>query len=222
MNKTNSKSHLGMIIILGSLWGLTEAVLGLGLKSCATLVSGSIMAGIAFFFLAAVWVFSRKITTLLMVVLMASLFKMFDALLLSLPLQHGTISNPIFAFVIQAFAFVIFIKIIKEKVIKRSAGQALLGGLAALLSVNLFPLVKFVTGFPACTIAGTGYPMALYFIHISVLVSGIGVTLGFWIGNQLAAVNFSHSFKAKKVNFVITPTTLILCLTIIMILRLSS
>lgn len=59
------------------------------------------------------------------------------------PFRHGAIGNPIFAFFIEAIAFVIFISIINKKIIQKPAGQALLGSMAAVLAVNLFPLVKY-------------------------------------------------------------------------------
>ena len=72
-----------MMVVFGSIWGLSEAALGMGLRSCAAIISGSIMTGIALFFIAAGWTVSRRIFGMFLMVLMASLFKMFDALLLS-------------------------------------------------------------------------------------------------------------------------------------------
>ena len=142
MDESVPKSYLGLVIVLGSVWGLSEAALGMGLRSCAAFVSGSIMTGAALFFLAAGWMVSRKVFGVFLMVLIASFFKLFDALLLSLPLKHGAIGNPIFAFFMEAAAFVIIISIIRTKIIKKPAGQALLGGLSAGLAVNLFPLVN--------------------------------------------------------------------------------
>ena len=209
-----------MEVVLGSLWGLSEAILGLGLKSCAALVSGSIMTGVAFFFLATVWVFSKRITALIMVVFITSLFKVIDALLMSLPILHGAISNPIFAFFMEAITFVILILIISDKIIQRPLSQAILGGVAAVVSVNLFPLVKYITGVPACTITGTGYPQALYYIYIAVLVSFVTVPLGFWVGHKLEVLNLSISGRRKKFSYIFSPAILVFCLTIITILRL--
>ena len=187
----------------------------------AALVSGSIMTGVAFFFLAAIWIFSKRITALIMVTVIASLFKMFDALLLSLPILHGAIGNPIFAFFMEATVFIILILIVSDKIVQRSLSQAVLGGAAAVLSVNLFPLVKYVTGVPACTMAGTGYPQALYYIYIAVLVSMATVPLGFWIGRHLKIRNIPFSVQRKKFGYILSPAVLIFCLTVIMILRLS-
>lgn len=222
MDKSTSKSYLGMVVALGSVWGLSEAALGMGLRSCAAYVSGSIMTGVALFFMAAGWVVSKRILGVFLMVIIASFFKMFDALLLSLPIKHGAIGNPIFAFFMEAIAFVIIISIIREKFIKKPVGQALLGGIAAVLAVNLFPLVRYATGISACVVAGTGYPLSLYYIHFAVLTSFVSVPLGFLVGVKVEAIE-TRLFKAyvsKKLDYILPSTTLILCLVIITLLRL--
>jgi hypothetical protein len=223
MYKPIPKSCLGMVVVLGSVWGLSEAALGMGLRSCAALVSGSVMTGVALFFMAAGWVISRKVVAVFLVVLIAAFFKMFDALLLSLPLKHGAIGNPIFAFIMEAIAFVIIISILKEKFTKKPAGQALLGGMAAVLAVNLFPLVKFATGVPACVATGTGYPLSLYYIHFAMLTSLVTVPSGFWVGAKIQAfeTRMIKIHSTRKFDPILSPAALILCLAIITLLRLT-
>jgi len=223
MHKPIPKSYLSMVVVLGSVWGLSEAALGMGLRSCAAFVSGSIMTGVALFFMAAGWVVSKRVIGVFLMVLIAAFFKMFDALLLSLPLKHGAIGNPIFAFVMEAIAFVIIISILKEKMAKKPGGQALLGGLAAVLAVNLFPLVKFATGVPACVVAGTGYPLSLYYIHFAVLTSLVTVPLGFWVGVKMEAfeIRLTETQSLRKLNTILSPAAFILCLVIITLLRLT-
>jgi len=223
MDKSVPRSYLCMVIVLGSVWGLSEAALGMGLRSCAAFVSGSIMTGIALFFMAAGWVVSRRIFGVFLMVLIASFFKMFDALLLSLPIKHGAIGNPIFAFFMEAIVFVIFVSIIKEKIIQKPAGQALLGSMAAVLAVNLFPLVKYATGIPACVAPGIGYPLSLYYIHFAVLTAFFIVPLGFWVGAKIKAfeTGLIKAHGMRKLNYILSPAALILCLVIITILRIA-
>ncbi|UCE40225.1 MAG: hypothetical protein JSV17_12260 [Candidatus Aminicenantes bacterium] len=223
MDDSAPKSTISMMIVLGSVWGLSEAALGMGLRSCAAFVSGSVMTGAALFFLAAGWMVSRRISGVFLMVLIASFFKMFDALLLSLPLKHGAIGNPIFAFFMEAAAFVIIVSIIREKVLKKPGGQALLGGLSAILAVNFFPLVKYATGVPACVVAGTGYPLSLYYIHFAVLVSIVTVPVGIWVGSRAGSFE-SHMIKiaAKtRLDLILSPVVLIVCLAILAVLRLA-
>ncbi|KPJ69655.1 hypothetical protein AMJ44_03100 [candidate division WOR-1 bacterium DG_54_3] len=222
MSESVPKSYLGMVIVLASVWGLSEAALGMGLRSCAAFVSGSIMTGVALFFMTAGWVVSRRILGVFLMALIAAFFKMIDALLLSLPLKHGAIGNPIFAFFMEAIAFVILVSIIKGRIIQKPAGQALLGGMAAVLAVNLFPLVKYATGIPACVAPGTGYPLSLYYIHFAVLVSFVTVPLGFWVGAKMEAfeIQLIKAHARRKLNYILSPAALILCLVTVVLLRL--
>jgi hypothetical protein len=148
---------------------------------------------------------------------------MLDALLLSLPLRHGAIGNPIIAFFMEAAAFVIIVSIIREKMIKKPSEQALLGGLSAVLAVNLFPLVKYATGVPACVVAGRGYPLSLYYIHFAILISMMTVPLGIWVGLRAR----SHESLMKEISartrldLIFSPISLIVCLAILAVLRLA-
>ena len=223
MNEHAPKSYISMVIVLGSVWGLSEAALGMGLRSCAAFVSGAVMTGAALFFLAAGWMVSRKASGVFLMVFIASVFKMFDALLLSLPLKHGAIGNPIFAFFMEAAAFIVIVSIISEKVIKKPVGQALLGGLAAVLAVNLFPLVKYATGVPACVVAGTGYPLSLYYIHFAVLISAVTVPLGIWVGSRAGAFQSGlvQTHAKYKLDLILSPVALTVCLGFLVLLRLA-
>lgn len=223
MEKALSKSHLGVVIVLGSVWGLSEAVLGMGLRSCAAFVSGSLMTGAALFFLAAGWMVSKRIVGVAVMVFVASLFKMVDALLLSLPLNHGAIGNPVFAFFMEAAAFMVLVSIVREKIFKKPAGQALLGGLSAVLAANLFPLVKYATGVPACVAAGTAMPLSLYYIHFAVLASMVTVPLGILAGEKIAsyASRLANLRSGRKIDFILSPAALLICLAILVAMRLA-
>jgi hypothetical protein len=187
MSQTPVKWNWGPVLILGSLWGLSEAALGMSLRRCASTMSGSVMTGVAFFFLATAWAVSpRRKTTVLMVVAAAG-FKLFDALLLGLPLLHGAIGNPIFAMVMEGAAFVLIISVVSASVAGNAAGQGLAGGLAALVAVNLFPLVKYATGVAPC-VTGTSYPLSPYYAPIAVALSALTVPGGLRAGIALSAI----------------------------------
>ncbi len=223
MDHPNPKSYLGLLIALGSVWGLSEAGLGMGLRNCAAFVSGSIMTGVALFFMAAGWVVSRRASGVLLMVLIASAFKLFDALLLSLPVNHGAIGNPIFAFFMEAAALLLLVSVVKDKLAQKPAGQVLLGGLAAAVAVNLFPLVRYATGVPACVVSGTGYPLSLYYIHVAVLVSCVMVPLGFLAGAKIESLAaLPRNTRAQEnLELILSPAAFVLCLAIVALLRLS-
>jgi hypothetical protein len=221
MDQKIPKSYLGIVVMLGAVWGLSEAALGMGLRSCAAFVSGSIMTGVALFFIAASWIVSRRILGVALLIVIASLFKMFDALLLSLPLQHGAVANPIFAFLMEGAAFLILISIVSKKTKQKRAGQAILGGMTALLAINLFPLVKYITGIPACVFPGTGYPLSLYYAPLAVFLSSITIPLGMWAGAQAEALEIKlKANQAKKLSYLTSPATLALCLVVMVLIRL--
>ncbi|MFB0519782.1 MAG: hypothetical protein ACETWC_10950 [Acidobacteriota bacterium] len=223
MNKSIPKSYLSIIVMLGAVWGFSEAGLGMGLRSCASFVSGSIMTGVALFFIAASWVVTRNILGIALLIVIASLFKMFDALLLSLPIQHGAVANPIFAFLMQGAAFLILISLFNKKLKQKVKGQALMGGMAALVAVNLFPLVRYVTGIPACVVPGTGYPLSLYYAHVAVFLSAVTVPVGLKVGAKIRVweTKWEGAKQRTKLSYLASPATLIICLAIIALIRLS-
>jgi hypothetical protein len=221
MDKKIPKSYAGVIVMLGAVWGLSEAALGMGLRSCASFVSGSLMTGVALFFMAACWALTRNALGIVLLVVFASLFKLFDAFLLSLPVLHGAVANPIFAFVMEGLAFLIFVAIVKDTFLQKKSGQALTGGLSALLAVNLFPLVKYATGIPACVAPGTGYPLSLYYAYVAVAVSLITFPLGFLAGAKIRTIetNAVKVLGVRRLQFIASPAAVLICLAIILLIR---
>jgi len=222
MDQKNPKSYMGIVVMLGAVWGLSEAGLGMWLRSCASFMSGSIMTGVALFFIAATWILSRRILGVALLVAIACLFKMFDALLLSLPILHGAVGNPIFAFLMEGLAFLVLLFIYAEKQKHKTGRQAILGGMSALLAVNLFPLVKFATGVPACVYPGTTTPLSLYYAPLAVILSCVTVPLGFWAAAKITVLEtkLEETNRIKTLRSIASPATLILCLVIITLIRL--
>jgi len=181
------------------------------------------MTGVALLFIATAWVLTRRAAGVFLLVALVTIMKLFDALLLSLPVKHGAVANPIFAFWVEALAFLFFIAIIKESLAQKRQGQAVLGGAAALLAVNLFPLAKFATGIPACVYKATGYPLSLYFAPIAVGLSLIMVPAGFWLGERIAASEGAHEafVRGKAFRYWVSPLTLAVSLLLMAALRLA-
>jgi hypothetical protein len=186
MSHTPQRTPWGPILVLGGVWGLSEAALGMYLRQCASTVSGSVMTGAALFFLAAAWILSPRAVTVAAMVAVAAGFKLFDALLLGLPVLHGAIGNPIFAIVMEGAAFVLIVSVVSKALAGKAVGQGLIGGLGALVAVNLFPLVKFATGVAPC-VTGTSYPLSLYYAPVAVALSALTVPLGVRAGAALRA-----------------------------------
>jgi hypothetical protein len=177
---------LPQIIILGAAWGLAEAALGLGIHKCASFASGSIMTGVALFFIGASWAVSHSAVGVALAVALVSVIKLFDALLLSLPVISGSVANPIFAFWTEGLAFLAVFALLQGSLSTKKAGLATSGALAGLAAVNLFPLVRFATGIPACVVPGTNFPLSLYYSPIAVALSALTVPFGLWAGGRMA------------------------------------
>jgi hypothetical protein len=185
---STSPNRWPLVIFLGTLWGVSECLLGIYLRQCASLTSGSIMTAVAIFFLTAGWTLSRTRLAIPAMVILASLFKMADALLLSLPFRHGAVANPIFAFFMEGLALWLIITFSSETWQKKIIGQAMAGVFTALTAVNLFPLVKYATGIPACVYPGTNYPLSLYYAPLAVALSALSYPAGRAVGQSLAAL----------------------------------
>jgi hypothetical protein len=222
---SDKKTAVGIhhLIVLGAAWGLAEAALGLGIKKCASVASGSIMTAVALFFLAAAWMATRRVLSLVLTVVLVTGFKLFDAFLLGLPIKHGAVANPIFAFWTEALAFLLITAVLSETLAKKWAGRAVGGALAALVAVNLFPLVKYATGIPACVVTGTGYPLSLYYAPLAVGLSFLTVPLGSSVGEWILAGEARQSsfVRSRAYRYLVTPVAAVLCLLIMAVIRLA-
>lgn len=221
MEKTKFQPQLAIAIMLGSVWGLSEVLLGAGIKACAHTVSGSVMTGVALFFIAAAWVATKNFHIPVMVVLIACLFKLFDAVLLSLPVLHGAIGNPIFAFLLEGFAILLLIAVFRKQTWQKRSTRAFLGAGSALIAVAMFPLVKYATGIPACVYPGTAVPLSIFFAPIAILFSAFTVPVGFVAGERISRI---ASLGTKRSIFRLTgslasPLTLVLCLALVALFR---
>jgi len=214
------KTSWGPILVLGSLWGLSEAALGMYLRQCASTVSGSLMTGAALFFLAAAWSVSPRVQALAGMVFLASFFKLFDALLLGLPVRHGAVANPIFAIVMEGAAFFLIASIVRGDLAAKPLGRFLTGGLAALVAVNVFPLVGFATGIAACKVAGTAIPLSLYYAPIAIALSALTVPGGAWAGSKAAALDLHLAPAGRARLGWVSPAAVLLCLAALTLLRL--
>jgi len=222
MNKQFTKTHLAYALIIGSVWGFGEVALGAGLKSCAHLMSGSLMTGVALFFIAAAWVASGNYLTPILAVLIASVFKLFDAVLLSLPVMHGAIGNPIFAFLLEGFAFIVLIAIFRQVSWKSMRSRAMLGAGSALIAVAMFPLVKYATGVPACVYPNTMVPLSVFFAPLAIAFSALMVPLGFTAGVRIRAYhdNLGLRIKSSFLRTALSPMTLATALVLVFLFRL--
>jgi len=222
MEKTVLKSNLGLALILGSVWGFCEVALGAGLHACAASVSGSVMTAVALFFLSAGWAAARRWYVPALTVLIASFFKLFDAYLLSLPVIHGAIANPVFAFITEGLAFLVLVSIFDGVRLQKRSAHVMLGGGAALVAVSLFPLVKYITTIPACAYPGTTVPLAFIYAPVAIILSAVTVPLGFYLGERIGKpAGFPSTLFGNRIpGRLISPAILAICLVLVVLFRL--
>lgn len=221
MNKQFTRTHLAYALVIGSLWGFGEIALGAGLKSCAHLMSGSLMTGVALFAIAVAWVSSGNILTPVLAVIIASVFKLFDAVLLSLPIMHGAIGNPIFAFLLEGMAFIVLIAVFRNVSWKSTRSRAMLGGGSALIAVAMFPLVKYATGVPACVYPNTMVPLSVFFAPLAIAFSALTVPLAFAAGVRFQAWFDNTTLRVKNgfLRSALSPMALTAALVLVLLFR---
>jgi len=221
MEKSVFRSHLAIAVVLGSVWGLSEVMLGAGIKACAHTVSGSLMTGVALLFIAAAWGATKSYHIPVLVVLIACLFKLFDAVLLSLPVLHGAIGNPIFAFLLEGFAILLLLAIFRKQSWQKRSSRALLGAGSALIAVAMFPLVKYATGIPACVYPGTAVPLSIFFGPIAILFSAFTVPVGFIVGERIRKVSALGAPRSvfRLTGSIASPLTFVICLALVFLFR---
>ncbi|MCK4879033.1 MAG: hypothetical protein KAS82_00185 [Bacteroidales bacterium] len=220
MTTSTVKSNLGIIVVVGSVWGLTEFAAGMGLQKCATLFTGAILTGVAFFWVSFIWSITRKLLPVLIIAGMAILFKLLDALLLPVAWNHGSILNPAYAFVTILFGFSLLILLFKNQFSTRLINRILLGAGAAIIVTAMFPLVRFATGSAACFYASTNIPLAVYTAPVAIVISMITVPLGYLAaGWYTGKIREENRIQTSLLSRLWSPAVLICSILIITLIR---
>jgi len=193
MTSTKKKMIPGIILAAGAIWGLVEFGVGMGLHQCAALYAGAILTGLSFFWLSFIRSLTRKLTPLLIIAGIAMLFKWLDAWLLHVAWNHGSVLNPMFAFLTALAGFVLFSYLFRNGYEDKLKFRVLTGAGAALTAVLLFPLVKFATGSPACYYGTTGIPLVFYASPVSIAIAMVTVPMGHWVAKRVERVISSAS-----------------------------
>jgi len=188
MNQTtvDGKMIVRLLLATGLMWGLTEAALGVGLRgACGVGVTGAVMTGWAVCCLSAGYHATRRLWAPAALLAVAAGLKMLDAAVLGLPVGHGSVVNPVFAFVVQAVLLVVMAAVIRWAKADGRAVDIAAGGLIGLGAAGLFPLAGFVTGSPACVHAGTTLPVAIVYAPLSAALGSVAYPLGRVLAERL-------------------------------------
>jgi len=221
MDKQGIKSNLGIVVATGSIWGLTEFAFGLGLQKCATLFTGAILTGLAFFWLSFVWSATRSFVSIILLVVIAMLFKWLDALLLQVAWNHGSVLNPMYAFFTIMLGFLLLLGLFRNRFSAKLMNRILVGAGAAVIATALFPLAKFATGNPACMYASTNIPLVVYTAPVAIILSMMTVPLGFtaatWYSRVIQGARSER--PATLMAKIWSPAVVLCCLLIITLVR---
>jgi hypothetical protein len=223
MNNRSFESHMDVILALGAIWGMSEALLGMWLQRCASLYSGAIMTGLAFFYMSFSWTATRKLLSLVMLLLVVSLFKMFDALLLSSSLKSGSVLNPTFAFFSETLAFMAVVLLLRKSFDERLTSRLLTGAGAALGATLIFPMAGIFTGSPACLFPATQISQSIVTSPIAIIISLVTVPLGFVLAKKYTSVTRVEGISKAGlvIRYAWAPVVFIMCLALITITRLT-
>ena len=214
-------SPVSIALTLGAIWGLSEVALGIGLQACAARMSGSLMTGLALFFISAGWASTRRFYVPVIIVFTACLFKLFDAVLLSTAISDGAVINPIFAFLTEGAAIILLLALFKPGWLSRLTGRVLLGGGSALLAVLAFPLVKFATGVPACLFPGSAIPLSIYYAPVAIITAMALVPAGFFVGERISSAykRFNETVASVFARLSFSPVIVVICLALVLFIR---
>ena len=174
------------ILVIGSLWGLLEASVGVGLRgSCARFLTGSMLTGTSLLFFACAYMLTGRLVLVIVLPVIAGLFRLYAGLLLGQAVMSGAVANPIYAFFVEALAFCAVIYLMKQSHVRSLPGAGIAGMTAAVLSANLFLPVKVFTGIPACVVPGTDFPLCIWGLPTAMVVAAGATPLGFRVGSWI-------------------------------------
>jgi hypothetical protein len=221
MNKKTFESHMDVILTLGSIWGLSEAILGMWLQRCASVYSGAIMTGLAFFYMAFAWTATRKILSLVLLLIVVSLFKILDALLLSVPFLSGSVVNPMFAFFTETLAFLVIIALVKKSFHERWTTRLLTGAGTAVVATFLFPLAGVFTGVPACLFPSTQVPQSIVTSPVAIIIALVTVPLGFILAEKYTSATtvIGNNRIGLILRYSLAPLVFVLCVVLVALNR---
>jgi hypothetical protein len=216
-NKKILFSNMGVILAMGSIWGLSEVIMGMWLHKCAHLFSGAVMTGLAFFYMAFAWTLTRNVLSVVILLLTACIFKTLDALLLGVPIISGTVANPMFGFSTEILAFIIVIFFIGKRFREKLFSRSITGAGSALAAVVMFPLAGVFTGIPACVYPSTQVPLSIATSPVAIIISMITVPLGFELASRYSkAYEPAENKKLRHVlRYGLSPMVILLCLAIL-------
>ncbi len=210
-NDLHSMTTQSLLITIGCLWGFTEFFAGTTIKDMfPDNVTGSVLIGLSFFFLAAGYTITKKTTGIIIPLSICILLKLFGTLIIGKPAFHSSIINPVISMVIEAGIFLLMYKLLLNKDKVSLSKKILSGVIGAFLVALLFPLINYFTALPVCIKNGTNIPLSIYYLHFSMLAGAIALPLGMQIYTLIAKFKLRNQEKSLIWGFNMTSALLII------------
>jgi len=219
-SESTLKNNLNAVLILGTVWGISEFAVGLGLHKCGVAFTGAILTGMAFLWLSMAYSLTGRVLPVLLILLIVSVFKFSDALFLDVGVTHGSILNPVFAFLTITLGFLAMLILMRNRFTHKLIYRILTGAGAAFIAVFLFPLAGVFTGSAACIHPATSIPVSIYTSPVSITLSMITVPLGYYLAGQFQNKIFkTRSLQPGFVSYLWSPLFFLGCLITITLIR---
>ncbi|GEM_PF-432743 len=197
---TGAKQTVLAVALFGSLWGLAECTAGIFLRgTCSRLYTGSILTGLSFFYMAGALGLAGgggtlargRAFTLMLMPLIAALFRVYAGLLMGQKIISGAVANPVYAFITEGLVFCALVAFAGRERLSRLVPAAMGGIASAVAAAVIFVPVVVFTTIPACVLPGTRLPLSIFGMPVAAALGAValpaGLQLGAWMRHRLDA-----------------------------------
>ncbi len=186
MKSENFKNPTVLIflITIGSLWGITEFFMGTLLKNLYPgNITGSVLIGLSFFFLTAAYYLNEHFSSLFIILIICTLFKLTGTILIGKSVVDPFFINPVLSMLLTVFLFVIYHRLILKDKKATGINSFFAGAILAAVIALLLPLLNYISGYPLCFKGNTNIPLSVWYIHISSFIGFFAYPAGVYINS---------------------------------------
>jgi hypothetical protein len=185
--KSENFQNSGVLIFLitiGCLWGITEFFMGTLLKNLYPgNITGSVLIGLSFFFLSATYYLNERISSLIIILIISTLFKLSGTILIGKSLASPFFINPVLSMLLSVCLFIILQRLILKDKKTTGINSFFAGAILAAVTALLFPLLNYISGYPLCFKSNTNIPLSVWYIHISTFIGFFAYPAGVYINS---------------------------------------
>ena len=166
------------------MWGITEFFMGTLLKNLYPgNITGSVLIGLSFFFLSATYYLNERISSLIIILIISTLFKLSGTILIGKSLASPFFINPVLSMLLSVCLFIILQRLILKDKKTTGINSFFAGAILAAVTALLFPLLNYISGYPLCFKSNTNIPLSVWYIHISTFIGFFAYPAGVYINS---------------------------------------